>query len=93
LTGTNHEADQPVHLQLKDKELPITFTLNAYDEPSQRYCPAGVYEVDKTDIQNPKFVINAQNCIHCKTCDIKEPSQNINWVVPEGSGGPNYANM
>ena len=93
LTGTNHEADQPVHLQLNDKELPIKFTLNAYDEPSQRYCPAGVYEVDKTDIQNPKFVINAQNCIHCKTCDIKEPSQNINWVVPEGSGGPNYANM
>jgi len=93
LTGTNHEADQPVHLQLKDKELPIKFTLNAYDEPSQRYCPAGVYEIDKTDIQNPKFVINAQNCIHCKTCDIKEPSQNINWVVPEGSGGPNYANM
>ncbi len=93
LTGTNHEADQPVHLLLKDKELPIKFTLNAYDEPSQRYCPAGVYEVDKTDIQNPKFVINAQNCIHCKTCDIKEPSQNINWVVPEGSGGPNYANM
>ena len=93
LTGTNHEADQPVHLQLKDKELPIKFTLNAYDEPSQRYCPAGVYEIDKTDSQNPKFVINAQNCIHCKTCDIKEPSQNINWVVPEGSGGPNYANM
>ena len=93
LTGTNHETDQPVHLQLKDKELPIKFTLNAYDEPSQRYCPAGVYEIDKTDIQNPKFVINAQNCIHCKTCDIKEPSQNINWVVPEGSGGPNYANM
>ncbi len=93
LTGTNHESDQPVHLKLKDKDLPINYTLNKYDEPSQRYCPAGVYEVDKTDAAIPKFVINAQNCIHCKTCDIKEPSQNINWVVPEGSGGPNYANM
>ena len=93
LTGTNHEADQPVHLQLKDKDLPINYTLNEYDEPSQRYCPAGVYEVDKTDPRIPKFIINAQNCIHCKTCDIKEPSQNITWVVPEGSGGPNYANM
>ena len=93
LTGTNHESDQPVHLQLKDKNLPINYTLKKYDEPSQRYCPAGVYEVDKTDPLDPKFVINAQNCIHCKTCDIKEPSQNITWVVPEGSGGPNYANM
>ena len=93
LTGTNHEADQPIHLQLKDKDLPINYTLNQYDEPSQRYCPAGVYEVDKTDPIIPKFIINAQNCIHCKTCDIKEPSQNITWVVPEGSGGPNYANM
>ncbi len=93
LTGTNHEADQPVHLQLKDKDLPIRYTLNEYDEPSQRYCPAGVYEIDKTDPILPKFIINAQNCIHCKTCDIKEPSQNITWVVPEGSGGPNYANM
>ena len=93
LTGTNHESDQPVHLQLKDKNLPINYTLKKYDEPSQRYCPAGVYEVDKTDPLESKFVINAQNCIHCKTCDIKEPSQNITWVVPEGSGGPNYANM
>ena len=93
LTGTNHEEDQPVHLQLKDKDLPINYTLSKYDEPSQRYCPAGVYEVDKTDPLIPKFIINAQNCIHCKTCDIKEPSQNITWVVPEGSGGPNYANM
>ncbi len=93
LTGTNHEDDQPVHLQLKDKDLPINYTLSEYDEPSQRYCPAGVYEVDKTDPMIPKFIINAQNCIHCKTCDIKEPSQNITWVVPEGSGGPNYANM
>ena len=93
LTGTNHEPDHPVHLQLKDINLPINYTLNEYDEPSQRYCPAGVYEIDKTDPILPKFIINAQNCIHCKTCDIKEPSQNITWVVPEGSGGPNYANM
>ena len=93
LTGTNHEADQPVHLQLKDPDLPINYTLNKYDEPAQRYCPAGVYEVDRTDQNHPKFVINAQNCIHCKTCDIKEPSQNITWVTPEGAGGPNYANM
>ena len=93
LTGTNHEDDQPVHLKFKDKDLPINYTLSEYDEPSQRYCPAGVYEVDKTDPLIPKFIINAQNCIHCKTCDIKEPSQNITWVVPEGSGGPNYANM
>ena len=93
LTGTNHEADQPVHLQLKDPDLPINYTLSEYDEPAQRYCPAGVYEVDRTDQNHPKFVINAQNCIHCKTCDIKEPSQNITWVTPEGAGGPNYANM
>ena len=93
LTGTNHEADQPVHLRLKDPDLPINYTLNEYDEPAQRYCPAGVYEVDRTDQNDPKFVINAQNCIHCKTCDIKEPSQNITWVTPEGAGGPNYANM
>ena len=93
LTGTNHEADQPVHLKLKDPDLPINYTLNEYDEPAQRYCPAGVYEVDRTVKNNPKFVINAQNCIHCKTCDIKEPSQNISWITPEGSGGPNYANM
>jgi len=93
LTGTNHEDDQPVHLKLKDTNLPINFTLKEYDEPAQRYCPAGVYEVDRSDEKNPKFVINAQNCIHCKTCDIKEPSQNITWVAPEGGGGPNYANM
>ena len=93
LTGTNHEADQPVHLKLKDPDLPINYTLNEYDEPAQRYCPAGVYEVDRADPNNPKFVINAQNFIHCKTCDIKEPSQNITWVTPEGAGGPNYANM
>ena len=94
LTGTNHEENQPVHLQLRDSELPISYTLEKFDEPSQRYCPAGVYEVQKDNNGlNPKFVINAQNCIHCKTCDIKEPSQNINWVTPEGSGGPNYGNM
>jgi len=94
LTGTNHEENQPVHLQLIDESLPIQYTLDKFDEPAQRYCPAGVYEVqrDKNDL-NPKFVINAQNCIHCKTCDIKEPSQNIKWVTPEGAGGPNYANM
>tara|TARA_Y100000588_G_scaffold295877_1_gene316239 strand:- start:3745 stop:5373 length:1629 start_codon:yes stop_codon:yes gene_type:complete len=93
LTGTNHEADQPVHLKLKDPALPLEYTLSEYDEPAQRYCPAGVYEIDDSNTDNKKFVINAQNCIHCKTCDIKEPSQNITWVTPEGSGGPNYANM
>ena len=94
LTGTNHEDNQPVHLQLKDPDLPINFTLEQFDEPAQRYCPAGVFEVQRDgNGLNPKFVINAQNCIHCKTCDIKEPSQNINWVTPEGSGGPNYVNM
>jgi len=93
LTGTNHEEDQPAHLKLKDYNLPVNFTLKEYDEPAQRYCPAGVYEIDNTDAKIPKFIINSQNCIHCKTCDIKEPSQNITWVTPEGSGGPNYANM
>ena len=94
LTGTNHEEDQPVHLQLKDPHIPINYTLEKYDEPAQRYCPAGVYEVQRdSNGLNPRFIINAQNCIHCKTCDIKEPSQNINWITPEGSGGPNYANM
>ena len=94
LTGTNHEENQPNHLQLKDPLLPISYTLEKYDEPAQRYCPAGVYEIHKDqDGLNPKFIINSQNCIHCKTCDIKEPSQNIKWVTPEGSGGPNYSNM
>jgi len=94
LSGTNHREDQPVHLQLRDANLPIKYTLNKFDEPAQRYCPVGVYEIqrDKENL-NPKFVINAQNCIHCKTCDIKEPSQNITWVVPEGGGGPKYGNM
>ena len=93
LSNTNHEEDQPVHLQLKDPAIPISYNLPLYDEPAQRYCPAGVYEVVGVDEGNPRFQINAQNCVHCKTCDIKDPTQNINWVVPEGGGGPNYPNM
>ncbi|TWB73362.1 electron-transferring-flavoprotein dehydrogenase [Nitrospirillum amazonense] len=94
ISNTNHEEDQPSHLKLKDPTVPIAFNLPTYDEPAQRYCPAGVYEVTRDDNgQNPRFVINAQNCVHCKTCDIKDPTQNINWTVPEGGGGPNYPNM
>lgn len=93
LSNTNHEEDQPCHLQLKDPTVPIGVNLPKYDEPAQRYCPAGVYEVIKTDDGEARFQINAQNCIHCKTCDIKDPSQNIRWVTPEGAGGPNYPNM
>lgn len=92
LSNTNHEEDQPCHLQLMDKSIPIEVNLPMYDEPAQRYCPAGVYEV-VTDGAEPRFQINAQNCVHCKTCDIKDPSQNIRWVTPEGLGGPNYPNM
>ncbi|WP_105264967.1 electron transfer flavoprotein-ubiquinone oxidoreductase [Pseudoalteromonas sp. T1lg76] len=92
LSNTNHEESQPCHLKLKDASIPIKVNLARYDEPAQRYCPAGVYEVDSTEGE-PKFVINAQNCVHCKTCDIKDPSQNITWVTPEGAGGPNYPNM
>ncbi|WP_420605293.1 4Fe-4S dicluster domain-containing protein [Novosphingopyxis sp.] len=92
LSNTNHEEDQPVHLQLKDPALPVEKNLPIYDGPSQRYCPAGVYEfVEENGAE--RFQINAQNCVHCKTCDIKDPYQNINWVVPEGGGGPNYPNM
>ena len=82
LSNTNHEEDQPCHLQLKDSSIPISVNLPMYDEPAQRYCPAGVYEVVKKNGEN-KFVINAQNCVHCKTCDIKDPSQNITWVSPD----------
>ncbi len=92
LSNTNHEEDQPCHLQLKDPSMPISVNLPKWDEPAQRYCPAGVYEVIEEE-GVPKFQINAQNCVHCKTCDIKDPSQNITWVVPEGTGGPNYPNM
>lgn len=93
LSNTNHEEDQPVHLQLKDPAIPINYNLPVFDEPAQRYCPAGVYEVVEEDSGEKRFQINAQNCVHCKTCDIKDPSQNINWVTPEGGGGPNYPNM
>ena len=92
LSSTNHEEDQPAHLTLKDASIPIDFNLPEYDEPAQRYCPAGVYEVVDENGQL-KFQINAANCVHCKTCDIKDPKQNIIWVVPEGGGGPNYSGM
>jgi electron-transferring-flavoprotein dehydrogenase len=94
LSSTNHEEDQPAHLRLKDPSVPIAVNLPRYGEPARLYCPAGVYEVLYDDAgQNPKFQINAQNCVHCKTCDIKDPSQNIVWTTPEGGGGPNYPNM
>jgi len=93
LSNTNHEEDQPVHLTLKDASVPIAVNLKEYDAPEQRYCPAGVYEIVGEEEGNPRLQINAQNCVHCKTCDIKDPTQNIIWVVPEGGGGPNYPNM
>lgn len=93
LSNTNHEENQPCHLTLKDSSVPIAVNLPLYDEPAQRYCPAGVYEVVESDNGEKRFQINAQNCVHCKTCDIKDPSQNIHWVVPEGGGGPNYPGM
>ena len=94
LSGTNHEENQPAHLTLKDATVPITHNLALYDSPEQRYCPAGVYEIVRNDDgSDPKLQINAQNCVHCKTCDIKDPTQNIVWVSPEGGGGPNYPNM
>ncbi len=94
ISNTNHEENQPIHLQLADPNIPISVNLKEFNEPAQRYCPAGVYEVITDEqTQQPKFQINAQNCVHCKTCDIKDPSQNITWVTPEGAGGPNYPNM
>jgi electron-transferring-flavoprotein dehydrogenase len=94
ISNTFHEEDQPVHLTLKDESVPINHNLALYDEPAQRYCPAGVYEIIRDDDgANPRLQINAQNCVHCKTCDIKDPTQNIVWVAPEGAGGPSYPNM
>ena len=93
LSNTTHEEEQPCHLRLTDPGIPLSRNLPLYDEPAQRYCPAGVYEIVTKEDGEKKFQINAQNCVHCKTCDIKDPSQNITWVAPEGTGGPNYPNM
>ncbi len=94
ISNTNHTEDQPIHLTLKDASVPVNVNLELYDAPEQRYCPAGVYEIMRDDNgANPRLQINAQNCVHCKTCDIKDPTQNIVWVTPEGGGGPNYPNM
>ena len=93
LSGTSHDENQPCHLTLKDSSVPIQFNLKKYEAPEQRYCPAGVYEIVEDENSNPTLQINAQNCVHCKTCDIKDPTQNITWVTPQGGGGPNYPNM
>lgn len=93
LSNVNHEEDQPCHLKLRDPEIPLSVNLTEYEEPAQRYCPANVYEILHKKAGKPVFQINAQNCVHCKTCDIKDPAQNIDWLSPEGGGGPNYSNM
>ena len=93
VSNTNHEEDQPCHLKLADPGIPVGHNLPKFDEPAQRYCPAGVYEIVVEEGGTPRFQINAPNCVHCKTCDIKDPTQNIDWVPPEGGGGPNYAGM
>ena len=94
LSNTNHEEDQLAHLQIKDASVPVEINLQKYDAPEARFCPAAVYEyVDDESVDGQKLRINAQNCLHCKTCDIKDPTQNIQWVTPEGMGGPNYPNM
>jgi electron-transferring-flavoprotein dehydrogenase len=96
LSNTNHEEDQPVHLRLRDPDTPIRDNLPRFGEPARLYCPAGVYEVvyaDEASHAAPRFVINAQNCVHCKTCDVKDPAKNIEWTPPEGGGGPNYLDM
>ena len=93
ISNTNHEENQPAHLTLKDASVPVSINLAQYAGPEARYCPAGVYEYVKNDDNTDRLQINAQNCVHCKTCDIKDPTQNIVWVTPEGGGGPNYAGM
>ena len=93
ISNTNHEENQPSHLTLKDPSLPVKVNLAVYEGPEQRYCPAGVYEFVKDEQGAPRLQINAQNCVHCKTCDIKDPLQNIVWVAPQGGEGPNYPNM
>ena len=93
ISNTNHEENQPPHLHLRDPAVAIDVNYALYDSPEQRYCPAGVYEIVKEADGTPRLQINAPNCVHCKTCDIKDPTQNIDWVVPEGGGGPNYPNM
>jgi electron-transferring-flavoprotein dehydrogenase len=93
VSNTNHAEDQPAHLTLKDASVPVQVNLSKYAGPESRYCPAGVYEFVKNEDNSERLQINAQNCVHCKTCDIKDPTQNIVWVTPEGGGGPNYTNM
>ena len=92
-SATNHEEEQPCHLQLKDADVPVKINLAEYDGPEARFCPAGVYEYVGEEGEDKRLQINAQNCVHCKTCDIKDPTQNINWVTPQGGEGPNYPNM